>query len=129
MDIKNAPFASQLAQTTPKLPNIDDFTKPSAGKTSDEVREVAEKFESVFLSQMMQHMMTDIETDGLFGGGHGEKMFRSLLVEEYATSTAKRGGVGIADAVYRELMRQQEMQQAPQTSEIEEKADEQRHLG
>jgi Rod binding domain-containing protein len=31
-----------------------------------------------------------------------------MLVQEYARSVSKAGGVGIADAVYRELVRLQE---------------------
>jgi len=35
-------------------------------------------------------------------------MFRSMLTAEYGKQVTKRGGLGIADQVYRELLRAQE---------------------
>jgi Rod binding domain-containing protein len=46
----------------------------------------------------------------LFGAGNGENVYRSLLSQEYAKVAAKSGGVGIADAVQREIIRLQEAQ-------------------
>jgi len=47
-------------------------------------------------------------TDKMFGGGEGETVYRSFLLQEYAKVVAKSGGIGIADAVQREILRQQE---------------------
>ncbi len=41
-------------------------------------------------------------------------MFRPMLVEQYANSIAKAGGVGIADSIIRELQRMQV--QAPEVA-------------
>lgn len=65
-------------------------------------------FEAMFLGQMLNHMTAGLKTDKTFGGGHGETTFRSLLHEEYAKQMVKSGSVGIADAITRELLRQQE---------------------
>jgi Rod binding domain-containing protein len=46
----------------------------------------------------------------MFGGGQGEKVFRSLLFQEYGKQTAKAGGIGIADMVQKEILRLQEVQ-------------------
>ena len=62
----------------------------------------------MFLSQMLSPMFETIGTDGPFGGGHGEQMFRSLLVEEVGKKLARSGGIGIADQVAREVLRLQE---------------------
>lgn len=69
----------------------------------------AQDFEAMFLSQMLQQMFTGIKSDGLFGGGHGEEMFRSLLIDEYGKDMAKRGGIGIAHAIENSLLAAQEM--------------------
>jgi Rod binding domain-containing protein len=45
----------------------------------------------------------------MFGGGKGEEMYRSLLVEEYGKTIAKAGGVGIADQVKAEMLKLQEV--------------------
>ncbi len=45
----------------------------------------------------------------MFGGGESEKMFRSMLNDEYARSMSRNNGIGIADAVYREMLAMQEV--------------------
>ncbi len=70
--------------------------------------ETTESFEAVFLSQMLSPMFDTLEEDPLFGGGPGEKMYRSLLVEEYGKILANTGGVGLAEDLQHELLRLQE---------------------
>lgn len=82
----------------------------AGGGSPEAMRKAARDLEAVFVSQMMQHMFSGIETDGLFGGGAGEQMFRSLLVEEYGKQTAQSGGLGLADAMMREMLKMQEAQ-------------------
>ena len=74
----------------------------------EEAQRIGQEFEALFLSQMIEHMWAGIETDGLFGGGNAEKIFRSFAIEEYANSFSGRGGIGIADAVQRSLLQMQE---------------------
>ena len=76
-----------------------------------QVRAAAEEFEAVFLSQMLEPMFKGIETDGMFGGGSSEKIYQSVMLQEYGKALARTGGVGIADAVEREILRLQEVQQ------------------
>jgi len=88
-------------------------TAPGGGRRPgseipDEIRRAAEEFESVFLSEMLAPMFESLDTDGLGGGGSGEQIFRPMLVERYAESISRAGGVGIADSIMRELMRLQE---------------------
>jgi Rod binding domain-containing protein len=81
-----------------------DLPKVRAGKA----REAAQDFEAVFLNNMFSQMFTDMEGDGPFGGGREVGIWRSFLTDEYAKSFAKKGGIGIADHVYRALLQQQE---------------------
>jgi Rod binding domain-containing protein len=83
----------------------------SNGNDPVAIRKAAQSFEAVFLSQMFGHMFEGIETDSLFGGGEGEKMFRPMLLDEYSKMVSQRGGVGIADAIMHTLIRQQEKTQ------------------
>ncbi len=82
--------------------------KPASG--SPDAQKAAEDFEAFFLAQAMDSMFAGIESDKLFGAGNGENVYRSLLTQEYAKVAAKSGGVGIADAVQREILRMQEAQ-------------------
>lgn len=73
------------------------------------MRELAEEFEALFLSQMLAPMFENLQTDGPFGGGASEAIYRSLMVEEYGNAIAEAGGLGIADNVQREILRIQEI--------------------
>lgn len=68
----------------------------------------AKEFESSFLSAMLEQMFTGLEAEAPFGGGHSEKVYRSMMVGEYAKSISASGGIGIADHVYREILSAQE---------------------
>ena len=64
----------------------------------------AKQFEAFFIGQMLEYMHTDVDGQGLFGGGHSEDMWRSMLNQEYDNEIAKNGPIGIADAVMRSLL-------------------------
>lgn len=84
--------------------------KTSSGMASQgRILEAAEDFEAIFLTQMLQHMYADIKTDGIFGGGHAEETWRSLLLDEYGKVMAQAGGVGITENIQRELLKLQEV--------------------
>ncbi|MBI1239829.1 MAG: chemotaxis protein [Alphaproteobacteria bacterium] len=83
---------------------------PGAGaKTRAEAKSAAEDFEAVFITQMLEQMWAGVPTDGPFGGGHSEGVFRSFMLQEYGKSIARSGGIGLADNVYREILARQEI--------------------
>ena len=101
-------LTASLSMATSALQNR---ATPSPVKTADvnEIRQTAEDFESYFVSQFLGSMFQGIKTDGPFGGGHGEQMYRGLLMQEYGKTIAREGGFGIADAVEREMLTMQEV--------------------
>jgi Rod binding domain-containing protein len=102
---------SQIANTA-RAGQAERVAARLQGPLADEqVRRAAEEFEAVFISQMLAPMFEGLETDELFGGGPGEDIYRSILVEEYGKAIARSGGIGIADAVQREILRLQEVSQ------------------
>lgn len=78
------------------------------GGARQDAAKVAQDFEAFFLTQMLEQMTADIATDGMFGGGNGEKVYRSLLNQEYGKAIAAQGGVGIAPMVMRDILAMQE---------------------
>lgn len=79
------------------------------GKTREAFREVGEHFEGMFLSIMLEKMFESVPTDGPFGGGSSEKIWRSMQLQEYGKEIAKAGGIGIADMVENQLLQLQEV--------------------
>ena len=63
---------------------------------------------SVFVSQFLGSMFSGIKTDGMTGGGQGEEMFRSLMINEYGKAFEQRGGFGLAAQMKAQLLKHQE---------------------
>ena len=99
-------LAQSLAAPTARA--AASLTNRRADANPTDQRAAAVEFEQFFIAQMLEHMFSGVPTDGPFGGGNGESIFRSLLNTEYAKIISRAGGVGIADAVYREILRLQE---------------------
>lgn len=79
----------------------------SAGKAK--IKKTAKDFESVFLEQTLDRLTQNTGEDGPLGaGGTGGSVYRSMLVKEYAGQVVKAGGIGVADAVYRQMLQIQE---------------------
>ena len=74
-------------------------------KSSKESTTVAQEFEAAFLGQMLQPMFTNVDAESPFGGGAAEQTFRPMLINEFANALSAKGGVGVADAVLREMVR------------------------
>jgi Rod binding domain-containing protein len=81
---------------------------PKAAPGQD-VRKAAQQFAGMFMSQMFSHMFEGVQTDSMFGGGSGEEMFRSVLVDEYGKAAAKSNGLGLTDKIMHALIAQQEV--------------------
>ena len=72
-----------------------------------QIKQTAQKFESSFLSVMLQQMFEGTETSAPFGGGPGEEMFKSFMAEAMANKIVKNGGFGLAASVQREMLKMQ----------------------
>lgn len=80
----------------------------SAGSDLQAIEEAAQDFEAVFITEMLKPMFKGIETDGMFGGGKGEEIFRGQMLQEYGKIMAENGGIGLADQIKQEMIRMQE---------------------
>lgn len=91
-----------------RLKALNATAKSDGAARDRSLREAATDFEAVFLGQMLAPMFEGLKTDGPFGGGNAEEIFRSMMVDEMGTAIARSGGIGIADAVYQKLLALQE---------------------
>lgn len=81
----------------------------NAGPTSaTKAKKTATDFEKMFLENSLDRMTQSEGTDGPLGeNGTGGGVYRSMLTKEYANKIVQSGGVGIADSVFREMMKMQ----------------------
>jgi len=94
--------ATNLAAPPPRA-----LRTPQTGSGSDaNLRKAARDFEAQALGFLLQPMFATVDmSKSSFGGGAAEAQWRPMLVDAFAASAVRAGGVGIADTVYRELLR------------------------
>ena len=100
--------ATSYNVANPAWLHTGSLPQAQSGKKDVKALAAAQDFEAQFISTMTQSMFAGLKTDGPFGGGQGEEMFRSLLVDQYGTQIARSGGIGIADTIYSEILKLQE---------------------
>jgi peptidoglycan hydrolase FlgJ len=100
-----------MAATATAAPAVAAGATPGAAQpVPPEVRRAAEDFESVFISQILSQMRVGFGPPGPAGAAGGaDDPFASMLRDEYARIVSRSGGIGLADAVTRELLRAQEV--------------------
>jgi Rod binding domain-containing protein len=81
---------------------------PKATGNTAKADAVSKEYESVFISQFLGSMFSGIKTDELTGGGQGEEMFRSLMINEFGKSIEQQGGFGLASQMKAQLLKHQE---------------------
>lgn len=75
-------------------------------RKTDELRKATQDFEAVFIAQLLSQMRKAMAPpSSLLGGGREEETFRDLMDQEIGKSVARRGGLGIGEAVYRQLLK------------------------
>lgn len=99
---------SDIASAAMTAAQNSQIKTPTATADATRAKKAAQDFEGVFVSQMLGQMFSGISTDSMFGGGQGEEMFRSLMLDEYGKQIAAQGGIGIASNVTAELLKHQE---------------------
>lgn len=92
-------------QTDFKLRDLKSGTKINEQMDVDAA---ARDFEAMFITEMMKPMFEGLETDGPFGGGKTEEVFRGLMLQEYGKMIAETGQLGIAESVKAEMIKMQE---------------------
>lgn len=92
-----------------------------SAKEMKKIDAASQQFEAVFATEMMKPMFEGIKTDGMFGGGQAEDVFRSILLQEYGKQMAQAGQLGIASTVKAEMIKMQESRDAArqQASQIQ----------
>lgn len=74
---------------------------------SPEIKKASIEMEALFLNMMLQAMRRTIpEPQGMFERSHGEKIMQEMLDQEMSINMANAGGIGIAQALYRQLMQE-----------------------
>jgi peptidoglycan hydrolase FlgJ len=80
---------------------------PAGPQATPEMRRAAQEFEGVFLAQVLRGLTQGLTGPGLLGNGEDDP-FAAMLQDEYGKLISRRGGIGVANAVLREMLKGQE---------------------
>jgi len=67
------------------------------------LKKACSDFEGVLLNFMFQSMKKTIPGKGIFSGSQQKDMYESMFYQEISTKFARDRGIGIGDALYRQL--------------------------
>lgn len=91
------------------------------GATGNEAaqRQAARDFEAQAMGMLLQPIFATTDASrSRFGGGAAEAQWRPMLVDAYAAAAVRSGhGIGLADAVLREMQRIRGAQDTPNTGD------------
>ena len=76
---------------------------PQARQTDPAAHKAAREFEAMFLTQMVDEMLKEVDM-GDFGGGAGADQFRFFLAEAFGKEIAAQSGTGISTSLERALV-------------------------
>ena len=88
-------------------------------KQRQQAKKVAQDFEGLFIGMMLKSMHETVGKDKLTGGGHGEEVYRSMLDQEYVAQAVKRGGLGLAKIIEKDIIRQESRKVPPKVDSRE----------
>ncbi len=86
---------------------LERMERHASVKTGEKerLREAASEFEVLFLQQVMKSMRESGFESELVRKSEGEKMFQSMLDEQYARlGTQSGGGLGLGEMIYKQYL-------------------------
>ena len=87
-----------------RLSQLRDLASPGTSKTNKQLKSLSKQFESIFVHQLLKSMRSTVQKSGIFNS-HATKMYESLHDEEIAKLMTEQKGIGLADVIYRDLVR------------------------
>jgi flagellar protein FlgJ len=92
--------AQLLSQATAQAPS------KGKGREPEQLKEVAQQFEAIFIQQMYKEMRKTVPDEGLIPRGNADDIYNQLQDLEAAKITAQRGGIGLAELMLEQLMKE-----------------------
>ena len=106
MDIRQLPLIDHASSRADIYTNLQGLQGIKNEENKDEaIKKVAQQFESLFVNMMMKSMRDAnavFEKDSLFNSDEA-KFYRDMLDQQRSLSLSQGRGIGIAEAMYRQL--------------------------
>jgi len=87
-----------------KIPGNNLKPTPQTKSMDEKLRDVSEMYEKHFLGEMMKAMRSTVHESGFVKSNQAEKIFRDQLDQEYVEKWGQKGGIGLADLIYKQMI-------------------------
>lgn len=79
-------------------------TLPSPAEQDQKLKDVSKMYEKQFLREMVKAMRGTVQESGFIKTNQAEKIFREQLDQEHVEKWGDRGGLGLSDIIYKQLV-------------------------
>lgn len=84
--------------------SLADLRRSARAGDAGAAREAAQQFEALFVNMMIKQMREAMPTSGGLFGGDGMKLYESMHDQQLSLAMARRGGIGLAESIERQLL-------------------------
>lgn len=84
--------------------SLADLRRSARAGDAGAAREAAKQFEALFVNMMIKQMRDAMPTSGGLFGGHGMELYQGMHDQQLAQAMARRGGIGLAESIERQLL-------------------------
>ena len=85
--------------------NNIETNKPNSNKKLEELKEISNQFESIFINQILKQARQNKIENGLFDS-EAINTFNSMIDEQYSEILSKKTNFGISDALFNQFKSQ-----------------------
>jgi peptidoglycan hydrolase FlgJ len=96
--MKLPPIATSNVYPPPETPTISEEEKAA-------LRKVSQGFEAIFVNQMVGEMRKTVEKGSLVPESQAERIYSSMLDQEYSGQIADSQQIGLSKMIYEHLLR------------------------
>lgn len=76
-----------------------------SGKDPEQLRQKCQDFEAIMIQAMFKSMRASVTDGGLLPKGNDQQIFQDLMDQKVAVEMSRKQGMGIGDALFRQLQK------------------------
>ena len=92
-----------LSRLTLSMGQLKEIPDLKAKDDDARLRKASNEFEAIFIQQMLKTMRKSSLESDFVKKSEGEKIFRSMLDEQYAILSAKSGRLGLGEMIFQQF--------------------------
>jgi len=101
----NMPINTRVKAFNPLSPAVGTGDKKKLDRKK--LTKACTDFEALFIAQMLKSMRQTVPQTGFLGKGLGNDIYQGLMDEELSKKLAQNKGLGLGQALYRQMLRQE----------------------